>query len=397
MSVIETPYFKPIIPTVYNESTNLPTLNYTPYDLFKIKTKTFNKIIDYIGSDVNIMFTSEFKDSKMLIVIRLEKISINSPQILLTQEQYNTIKSWVDDSISYYPDHVLITYDGINKSIYDEPVSNTWIKSVIPYVKIPIEYNPFILDEGIYVMLDEDYDVKYQNIVMSIIDQLKYFYNNGYITGAKNIADAWNLYIADYDEEIPNLYYAPWKDYRFAPNIINFLTQRLTGDDVISMKIDHNDVIRHNIAFYALKNNVQFYFSHDSINFKSSSYQETQKIISSIYDTHLSGLIIKFRLSRPSLLKVYQKALQDIYNDSNFIWYATDNPSRPIIVSCLFDINVSIDSERLKINKQVFNILSNEKEQLEPLVTEFPLFIPYNLPKIPKIERKKPTLPIDVA
>ena len=172
MSVVETLYFKPLVDDSYETLGEYPGSNYTPYDLFKMKTKIVPKINRFIGDDVNVLFVSELRDDIMRLVVRFEKITLDgmNPQISLDEFQYETIKKWVNDSYSQYPDHALISFTGFDKMLGYNKISESWIRSVMPYINLHEKYNSFYSNQGIYVMLDNEgaFDEQWNNIIFDI-------------------------------------------------------------------------------------------------------------------------------------------------------------------------------------------------------------------------------------
>lgn len=358
MSVIETPYHRTI--STYPDIVFKTTYNYTPYEIFKIKTKISHKIRNFLGIDISILFVSEKRDNMMANVVKFEKIGENgmNKTVVLSEIQYNTIKKWINDSIVTYPQHALITYSGFNEINGFDRISNGWILSMMKYVSIKEKYDPFIKDEGIYVCFKKDHSNKYNKIIKSIVEQLKNFYINGYVVGAQHIAKSWNLMEIDYNEYMPRLYAPDWKDSRFAKNMVDFLLKRISGDNIISIEIEQNDVKKHCMAVYATKNNIEFYITDTSFNFYGNNLEDTRKITSSIYNIghDVVGQVITFYFPRYSWVYLHKQAINEIYGESETIWYYGNDPSRQYCLSCLFDINISEPLERQKIIQKV-NIL----------------------------------------
>ena len=207
----------------------------------------------------------------------------------------------------------------------------------------------------------------------------------------------------DYYDERPKLYAPTWVDLRFAPNPVDFLLERITGNNVISMKIDRNEVKRHVIAYKAQLNDVKFYFSYDSIHFESETLERTRELASIFLSAgnYVYGKILKFLLPEKAWVYIYQLTIDEIYGDNNVIVYTTDDPSRPYTLSCLFDINVSDTVEKKKISNRAMEIYkehekdSNKPTHMsvqewiesvnEPIPTFVPFEIPERIPSKPKI------------
>lgn len=373
MSAIFLPFSTPIRDISYNVSQILPQPNFEIYELFTLRTKLEPKILNYLGFDVQIVFMSQVapaahgQSKNDVMTIQFEKIPLPEPDttviplpipIKLTPAQYQQIESWVTEALTNYPDYALITYDGFNMVITKSYVSDTWLKSMYQYVTIADEYNPFIRTEGIYVKLNpkDEYITIYSNIVADIIRQLKAFYEQGYVVGAQQIAEFWNLMRQDILSPFGQVYSPTWIDTRIAPDRVNFLLQRIAGQTYINMKIDSNKVYRHVLAHELNRLSINFFYSYSDIHFQATTLTEAQYIASQIENTNYAevyGQVLILEFPDPVWYQSYESVIYSLYDQPSFVRYKTDSPLTPYILSVLFSLNVSPSDEHFRITSYV--------------------------------------------
>jgi len=300
----------------------------------------------------------------MVLMVSFEEIVPKKPNspVKLTPEQFGTITTFVNQALTTFPDHCLLSHTGFTSSIDYNVLPLSWIVSVLPYVRVSNIYNPFITSDGIYIAFNpmSDYMDAFQNILITTLDTLKEFYKKGVVTGANNIADLWSLKQLSHDEIIKEAFYPDWIDNRFAFNPVDFLLSRITGDTSIRIKISKNLVYRHALANVLI--GIDYHFETDSIVFTANNLFECQRIASLIdsVSTNVQGYIVTFSMAAPFWAKIYETAISILYNvkisDPSMILYSTDNISHPYTFSILFSLAINPLLESKNIT-DVFNTL----------------------------------------
>ena len=95
--------------------------------------------------------------------------------------------------------------------------------------------------------------------------------------GVEAIAKNWNLESID---DQGQLFQPTWTDSRFAPELINFLIGRLTGQTRISLKMAPNYPARHLISIYLNERKKEFEFFNDNVVLDAENLSEAQQLAS---------------------------------------------------------------------------------------------------------------------
>lgn len=291
-----------------------PNINYTPYDVFCLKTKINLYLYKKWGSEIIPHFQSLLKDNKYQLVIILEKSTPGETEgkITLSPQDHEELSHYVEYLVAKEP-KVCLLFSGHFPvySVKGQRLPSSWVTSLLKYVFIPSQLNPYVNPDGLYATLEPlnsiynnslsiiegnlvgSYKDLYTAMVMDIQQQLEVFYSSGYILQAGPIASDWSLEPLD-DESL--VYRPTWSDSRFAPDLVVFLTERLEGATYIKYQIGDNLVLRHEIA-KQLGQEVIFFGVW--IKFLSSNLQETRQTISIIekLKENISGQVITHRLS----------------------------------------------------------------------------------------------------
>jgi len=346
-----------------------PDTNYTPYLIFCLKTKLFPYIIDILGHDIIFSFDTVRIDKRLVVSINFYK---DGNLFILSPEQKKLIRHHVDFLVYNEPKVCLLFWsrttvyldNGFQIPIY-------WISKILPYIIVPKNINSYTNDIGIYCTLEPDQTIyntslkivdnnhvgtylNYYNIIVKgIIKQLKSYYSLGYVFGAKNIKIDWQLEPIDKDE----LLYRPlWNDTRFAPDLVQFLKNKINGDKSVEIVIDNNLVVRHFIAksLHNLYPNLSYFFSNYSIIFESTNLNDSRfissLILNNIYISNGSVVTIYISKSDTNSLSTYLSKIKSLgFND--IITYHLDNIESPNIISILLPIGINI----LGIKKYIYN------------------------------------------
>ncbi len=221
-----------------------PDFNYTPYDLFCLRTKLLMAVPDILGYSIDIQLPSAEKDNRMFVVVA---ITLGQEEVEISTSNRDKIRLLVEEYTSSDPKSCLLFSWKASTRLDDgTPIDSSWVRSMLPYISIPGQYFPSVGNNGIYLNLKDviDYVEVYNSLNMSIRDQIIVMHQNSYMTKMGHIAENWGLISLDEDK---TLFRATWVDLRFAKSTINFLLSRISGERRIRMPIRNSWVLRHNI------------------------------------------------------------------------------------------------------------------------------------------------------
>lgn len=231
MSNILTPFTRTIGENGYD--------NYTPYQLFCLKSRLMSYLIQKYG-DVSAQFISVYEDPGGTLSGSFTTLSVhitrNSDPIPLSENDRKEIQTWINYIAGTYPFYALILDYKIPLYIKGKLIDNLWLKSMLPYLIIPDDINPFVEKgklHGNFAHLD-DYNLGYNTLLADLIDQIEDMYLSGYIVDAKSIADNWDLIPVSDDGK---LYKPNWSDSNI-PNMVRFLEKKILEEQEL---IPHQD------------------------------------------------------------------------------------------------------------------------------------------------------------
>jgi hypothetical protein len=284
-----TPYYR----TILGNSTELqceeePDFNYSPYTIFCLRTKLEATVNSLLGPQYEISFLSVPKDQKMVlgVFISLRTEKVEPPKEL--QDAINLFCTQdVTTALLYRVERPLILENG-------QVIPMAWLTNMLPYVSLSPQLNPFVDTLGLQVDLSRypEYQNKYQELLQETRRQLSNLYLRGYLLQAGSIADIWNLEVMD----IQGLLYRPrWMDKSFAPDLVEFLRQRLAGEEYISFKVGWNNVVHHFLAQALIERNItDLYFYEDRLLVRATSFLEAAQLspLVSLTVARANGMVI---------------------------------------------------------------------------------------------------------
>lgn len=269
-------FYRPII-TKSSGCNPEPINNYTPYNLFCIKTQLYPHIWNTLGFDVVIKFSSVQVESNLYVSL---EITDGNNIVKLNKEQDIHIGNILNNIISNSLQYCLLFSYLSPIYVYNKRVSTLWIKRILPYIHVPDRLDPYVNDNGLYINMTNIhlYLDLYNLMAINVKRNICNMYKQGYITLASSIQDTWQLQSAD---QYNILFYPNWTNKLFAPDLVQFLTSRLVGDKNIQLYVGDNLVVRHTIA-QQLKNDVTFSGSHIIVSV--SNFQQAQQITTLILE-----------------------------------------------------------------------------------------------------------------
>lgn len=303
--------------------------------------------------DNNLTYIIEFKNSNDTVIEIPQKIS-------------ELLNKKIAEITTYFPFHALIDISKlVNVIDRENPVPESWLRFLSPYIKIPEHYFPFVRDNGIYVNVlvkDEytyiqdndkllyDYKKEYSSLINNIIEQYKEFYMNG-AGPFINISDKWQLY-GDIDNSNELFSISTWNLPQLTQNKpLNFMNQiimdkyRYHIPDYIN-----NDLYRHLVAKELSM--IDFSFDSTSIVFYFKSLDEANhamiklnKVIDNIVNNTFT--VIRFNLTNEKWIQIFNDILQEYSND--IVIYSVEDPQRPFSISIYLNGTVT-NTDRFQID-----------------------------------------------
>lgn len=348
---METPYYRSLTPIHASGCDDLPDSNYGPYDLFCLRTRLYPIVYQMFGRDVEIVFRSEHKNSRMELkidIVYIREVSEltgpeTNPSIIMNDNDKQIIERSIKTIVSKHISYCLIDKKELYLSAGLSPLGNNypkdWFYNVLGYIEIPTEYNPFLQQNGIYLTFNEksDYIRAYNDVVNHILKTIEKYYKEGVVYGAGNIAEKWKLERMDYEEVVGKLYKPVWTDKRLSHYPVDFLLGKISGDT--SVRVDINDTLssRHNIAKVLNKNKISFVFDGSTVVFNVDNLDDAQYILALITSANIdtNEKVIAYSSVNASVIHLYMKEAKELLENSNCLGYQTTSIDRPYVFSCI--------------------------------------------------------------
>ncbi len=216
----------------------------TPYFLFSLKTRMRTDIAEIFGQDITVVFLRDIEYNRFKVELVNGTVSQKT-----TQKNIDNLKKIVDHWMEVRPE-VCLLLDPFQRRFKLDGIPSSWIRDMIPIINVR-SHRTLINDNKLYVELEpeSDYIKIHTDMVLGMLNSLRQRYDEGYVYGYGKIAEQWKL------EDLGSEFYrATWKDTRFAPNIVSFLTDKFlesfsTSESKISVRLgSSNKVSRHFIS-----------------------------------------------------------------------------------------------------------------------------------------------------
>ena len=346
---------------------------YTPYRIFVLETRLFPLIYKLLGDEINIYPQGIYNLEKNRMDVHLKIVKIQDLQeqveeadilIELNEENRLKIEKKLNEINSKDIDYALIDVEELyNSSLIKYPFS--WFTSVFEFAFNDTLYNPFISPEGIYLTFEpnSEYKKTYYQICANILKRIDEFYKAGVVVLKEggDIIKKWNLINIDSDQM---LFQAGFVDRRFADNKVDFLLQRIQGEEYISFKLPNNLAKRHGIIAGLQAEGIIPFVENSYLKVKCKDLNAARKAASLIdagYATTYGRVMIS-PVSRMSEVFLYSEYCQknDIgvriayYNDGNILFSVLlkdDDVDTDVLKLDLKKYAVSRLSEVSKISK----------------------------------------------
>lgn len=397
--LVKTPFYRNIIDIGEKINTEQIYQNYSDYDLFCLKTK-LQTILSSNGSSDHITMLSVPINNRMVITVNLLRYG---KYVKLSREDIAYLQKITDTSLGSYPKHCILYSLDNHRLKYER----SWMISVLSYLNIPIEYNPFIMNNNIYVEFDSNslyYDL-YNMLVNNIEKQFNTFYKIGTVVCSEKMAIDWNLtlvpnLIAPAEISLANivsyalhsdkwadqstkeltkmtnfdriadqsmlestghtgLYMATWKDRRFAQDITQFLSRLHSG--MIELSIGNNFVNQYQICLKFNKLNIVPKINNDKIYLPASTLKEARKLASLVEKAKFTsqGKVMVIQVGAFDMFDQYKNIALDLWPNSNASISLTSDQIHPYKIY----IKIPYTEDLLKSMSKVNAIF--EKQQVK--------------------------------
>jgi len=352
--MLSTPYYRLLTETHVLGDDEEPDQNYGPYDFFCMETRLYPIIYSVLNRDTVIQFKSVLENGRMAIKIYLVEIQnakgyepVPNKDVVLTKRQETVLNNAVSNILSKTPKYCLIN----TKELYiasRKEYPRGWFETVLGYVPLGSEYNPFIREEGIYLSFNphSDYKTAYNEVCKNILDTLESYYREGVVYGASNIAVPWRLERLDHEEVRSQLYRPLWSDRRFAPNPVEFLLGKIKGNKFIEIEVSDNLTKRHFIASALSQEKISMIFSGKHIRIPANSLDSAQYLTALVKRSEgiAEGKALTHSVNRLDLVYKYIDAANKLLGNPDCTGYQDSDPYKPYVFSCLIPLNLSINA-----------------------------------------------------
>ena len=200
-----------------------PLFNYTPYQLFCLRSQLLPYLHELLGYETDFQFVSIETPAGMQVTLSpvtgMQRLSISA-------DQKRKIQLEAERILNDHPHFVLI-FD-YRKPIFDrfgQQIPRHWIRTMTPYLTIPVNLYPFERQGTIlgYLAHLPNYNSYIDVVSTMIADELRMRYRRGYIVGAQQISAIYNLEVISND----GMLYRPKLVDESLPNIVPVLEAAL--------------------------------------------------------------------------------------------------------------------------------------------------------------------------
>lgn len=257
---ILTPYFRPVISTQdIADGVPAPETSYLPYDLFAFRSK-FERFLYQFNPTYHFAFVKKELENMMRVTIELFKGDTFVP---LNESTASIIQDYVDKSVVTYPAHVLLFDARVQLERGNKILSKAWVASLIPFFAFEERFHAIIENGKIYISLvnDLEYVDRYERMYTQVVNTIFEYYERGVVPLStrfhSQIIKDFKLdmihqqYVSPGEEDLPGelkLYEPSWRNQYFAPNPVQFLYDRLQGNEDLKILVGDNFVRRHYVA-----------------------------------------------------------------------------------------------------------------------------------------------------
>lgn len=315
---------------------------YSTYDLFSLRTKMVSYLREILNiKSIGVRFDMVRLKHRMNVIL----IPIQNGEDFDLKNISNDIIKKIQDQInietSQRADYCLaLQTDQIDLRYGSNIIPGSWILTMIPILEIPYEYyGSYEIEEltstgYLYLNLrsEDIYDQIYYDLVKSINSQLIQMYQEGYILGADNISESWDLVRVDstkIDRDLDiklklGIYKPLWKNNRITQKPVEFLEKLIQNPETLEFKVPNgcNQLIRYYIARQMSIKNKNIIFDNDTVFINPvSGIKEAQEIVCFVYNAiQQVGRVVFLRSTSKEIAGYYVITMQ------NYIPYHIEYP-----------------------------------------------------------------------
>jgi hypothetical protein len=376
--VLYTPFTRSIHDDV-NPETALD--NYTDiidYDIFALKSRLTPIYRALLGRSIDVRFARIPADKSPIVI----ELYAGTNKVSLSAATYSLLQDEINEQINKpYPHALVLAFPALMFTDDGIPIDSDWITHMAPYLDIPHTPDkgaaPFITTDGIYVDLSKtvDFGNEYNALVNMIVDQYQLLYAKGLVADIRcaNIAVDWSLVKVDIPiakgEKPAPLYRPDWQDLRLAPDPVKFINQRLDGERFIKIRIDDNNVVRHAVSRVIDYCKGLCYFQGKAVFIIADNLSATQRVVTNIFRVIVpaEGMVLTIHATRPSWLKLYSKASENIWIDHkrSCTSYLIKDIKSTLVYSCTVPIGTNLVYYVRLIKKNASRIVEHLRTTLK--------------------------------
>lgn len=327
---LTTPFYTPL-----NSGNNINhrsnrAASFTPYDLFCLRTKIAGYISDLLDiKSLGVRYDSIVDDGLEIVIIVpiLEGLDLNLDKI--SNENIINIQNRINYEVSANPNYCLAFQTShLYLSHNSTHIPTSWIMHMVPLLDIPDEYyGTYEIDEltsvgYLYLNLFDqiNYNDLYQDLIISLSNQLVKMYEDGYILGADDIADDWGLEMVnsldDSGEISLGVYKPTWNNSRLCTDRVSFLQKLIHNPKTIELTLSSgcNQVTRYFVSremsilskYITFDSNTVFIHPIENL-------EEAEQIVSTIEELTLQNAKVVFlRNSSKEIAYYYANLMENI-------------------------------------------------------------------------------------
>lgn len=191
LTSLHTPYYRPIGQEAEP--------NHSPYQLFVLVTRLAPLTRKLLGSGIYYQFVSVRDGSIMRMTLVPYRGALPAPLSPKLKEQLEAeIKLIISQDATYC---LLYSTDVPLYRTTGQPISASWIWTILPYLHYPANIPSFVRAGGVYMDLSQQnnyYDL-YTNLNIQLVEEIRDWYERGYITGMGALAENYDLEVISKD------------------------------------------------------------------------------------------------------------------------------------------------------------------------------------------------------
>ena len=208
-----TPWYRPLANATITQCDEEPQPNYTPYDLFCLHTRlqsVFARRYPELANATILFpmipsFDPNGVTGMMRVVVQLQTNvvlgassiqTVNPNQatsLLLAPDLRQRLQAEINQILATWPRHCVL--DDAQVITGSTKIPRSWLRVVLPYLRLDPKLDPFILEECLMVDLSSifDYHTVYDQLTILLRNTLERLYQHGTVVCSAAFAERWQL------------------------------------------------------------------------------------------------------------------------------------------------------------------------------------------------------------